>query len=213
MSTRSSTQTREYEQWVGTLPSGQSRFVTASFKKLDHAVDAARNLEERGFERDRVSVFMAEETRDSLIDTHPRYSELEENAVVVDDVELEKQSKTLEGAGAGGTIGGALGAAGAAIAAVGTTLVVPVLGIAVAGPLAAMLAGAGAGAAAGGLVGALVGAGMTEYRARHFEELIKDGNIMVGAAAETEAEWSLIVQVLEKNHGDIVRAEEEEPAE
>ena len=211
MSTRPSPQTREYEHWAGTLPSGQSRFVTASFKKLDHAVDAARSLEERGLERDRISVFMAEETRERFIGTHPRYGELEENAVVVDDVELEKHSRTLEGAGAGGTVGGALGAAGAAIAAAGTTLVVPFLGIAVAGPLAAMLAGAGAGAAAGGLVGALVGSGMTEYRARHFEKLIKEGHIMVGAAAETEAERSLIVEVLEKHHGDIVQAEE--PAE
>ena len=211
MSTRPSPATREYEHWVGTLPSGHSRFVTASFKKLDHAVDAAGSLEKRGFSRDRISVFMAQETRDSFIGTHPRYAELEENAVVVEEVELEKQHRTLEGAGAGGTVGGALGAAGAAIAAVGTTLVVPVLGIAVAGPLAAMLVGAGAGAAAGGLVGALVGSGMTEYRARHFEKHIKEGRIMVGVAAETDAEWSLIVEVLEDHHGEIVRAEE--PAE
>lgn len=194
----------------GTLPSGRSRFVSAAFDDLDDAVDAARELEARGYAREQISVFMAAETRERYIDAHPRYDELEQKAVVVEDVELEKQRKTLEGAGAGGTIGGALGAAGAAIAAVGTTLVVPPLGIAVAGPLAAALAGAGAGAAAGGLVGALVGAGMTEYRARRFEELVKEGNVLVGVMAETDAERTNVAEVLEQHGGELVVREPEE---
>ena len=47
--------------------------------------------------------------------------------------------------------------AACAVAAVGTTLLIPGLGIVVAGPLAAVIAGAGAGAATGGLIRALVG--------------------------------------------------------
>lgn len=198
------------KDWFGTLPSGRSRFVSAAYDDLDNAVDAARELERRDFEREQISVFMSSDTRERYIDTHPRFDELEEEAVVVEDVELEKERKTLEGAGAGGTIGGALGAAGAAIAALGTTLVVPPLGIAVAGPLAAMLAGAGAGAAAGGVVGALVGAGMTEYRAKRFETLVKQGHVIVGVVAATEAERTTIVEVLEANGGDLVRRREEE---
>jgi hypothetical protein len=123
---------------------------------------------------------------------------------------FEKHRKTLEGAGAGGTIGGTLGAVGGAIAAVGTTFVVPPLGLAVAGPLAAMLVGAGAGAATGGLVGAFVGAGMTEYRAHQFKELIKAGRIIVGVTAETDAERTRIVELLRSQGGDLVFSDEDE---
>ncbi len=195
------TRTREYIEF-GTFPSGTPRFVSASFKKLDHALDATSDLQEHGYARERVNVFMATETRERHIETHPRYGELESNAVTVESVELEKHTKAGEGAGVGGAIGGALGAAGAAIAAVGTTLVVPPLGIALAGPLAAALAGLGAGAATGGLVGALVGAGMTEYRAEHFAKLLKEGRIVVGVTAETEPERAHVLEILEKHHGD-----------
>lgn len=187
-----------------TFPSGASRFVSASFSDLDDAIDATRELEKRGHTRERVSVFMATDTRDRYIDTHTRFGELEKKAVVVEDVELEKHRKTAEGAGTGGAVGGALGAAGAAIAAAGTTLVFPPLGIAIAGPVAAMLAGLGAGAAAGGLVGALVGAGMTEYRAARFAELISEGEILVGVVAETEPERQAVLEILDNHGGDVV---------
>lgn len=197
-------------EWAGTLPSGKSRWVYAGYDDLDDAADAARDLEHRGFDREQISVFMTTETRERYVDTHPRYDEFEKKVIAVEDVEVEKQRKTLEGVGAGGTIGGALGAAGAAIAAVGTTLVVPPLGIAVAGPLAAILAGAGAGATAGGIMGALVGAGMTEYRARHLEKMVKEGNVVVGAGANTDAERTTIVEVLEKHGGKLVQREPED---
>lgn len=176
----------------GTFPGGGSRFVAASFSDVDDAVGAARELEERGYDRDQISVFMSSATREGYIHTHPGVvgDSPSPKAVVVDSVELEKDRKTLEGAGAGGLVGGGLGAVGAALVAAGTTLIVPGLGLAVAGPIAAALAGAGAGAAAGGLVGALVGSGMSEYRAHQFEKDVKDGHVIVGATARTEAELS-----------------------
>lgn len=195
----------------GTFPSGASRFVSASFSDLDDALDATRELEAQDYPRNRISVFMATETREHYVDTHPRYGELETKAVLVEEVELEKRRKTAEGAGAGGAIGGAVGAAGAAIAAVGTTLLIPPLGIAIAGPVAAALAGLGAGAAAGGLVGALVGAGMSEYRAKRFAELVKEGRIVVGVLAETEPERRHIAEIL-NDHGGTTISEDDEAA-
>lgn len=91
------------EEWFGTLPSGRSRFASAAYDDLDKAIDTARKLEGRGFGREQISVFMAAETRERYIDTHPRYDEPEDKAVVVEQVELEKERKTLDGAGAGGT--------------------------------------------------------------------------------------------------------------
>lgn len=194
----------------GKFPSGETRFVSAAFEDLDDALDATKELGEHGYSRDRISVFMASETREQYIDTHPRYGDLESKAVTVDDVELEKKNRAGEGAGVGGAVGGALGAAGAAIAAVGTTLVVPPLGIVLAGPLAAALAGLGAGALTGGIVGALVGTGMSEYRAREFEKLVKEGHIIVGVVAETEPERRDILEILKKNSGDTAPDRDEE---
>lgn len=193
-------QTLRFERF----PSGLSRFVSAAFKNLDHALDASRDLEDHGFTRDRISLFMSTETREQHIESHPRYGEIEKNAVTVDEVDLEKRNRAAEGTGVGGVIGGAVGAAGAAIAAVGTTLLIPPLGIALAGPVAAALAGLGAGATAGGLVGALVGAGMSEYRAAAFEKLVKEGRIVLGVMADTEPERQTIIDVLQKHGGNTV---------
>src|SRR5262245_58546409 len=69
-------------------------------------------------------------------------------------VESELQDKTLEGLGAGMIIGAGVGALVGAIAGVGTSLIVPGLGMVIAGPLATGLTGAGAGGVACGLIGA-----------------------------------------------------------
>lgn len=192
------------------LPSGRSRFVAAHFSKLEKAVAAARAIEERGYPRDRISVFMSSETQRHYLETRPEFADVDDRSVVVDQTELEKERKTLEGAGAGGAIGAGLGAIGGAIAAAGT-IVIPGLGLAVAGPVAAALAGAGAGAATGGLIGALVGAGMSEYQAKRFKELLKDGRLIVGAEASTEAERSDLEEQLTNHDGTLVR--ESEPSE
>jgi hypothetical protein len=90
------------------------------------------------------------------------------------------------GAGIGGAIGTAVGAVLAAIAALGTTLVIPGLGLLVAGPLAAALVGAGAGGATGGLIGALVGAGIPEPHAREYERALHAGGVLLTVEAETD---------------------------
>ncbi|HMJ09607.1 MAG TPA: hypothetical protein VK468_11415, partial [Pyrinomonadaceae bacterium] len=77
-------------------------------------------------------------------------------------------------------IGGTLGAIIGGIAAIGTSLVIPPLGLVVAGPIAAALAGAGAGGITGGLVGALVGWGIPEDRAKAYEEGVKKGGTVLG---------------------------------
>ena len=105
-------------------------------------------------------------------------------------------SKALEGSGAGAAIGGTLGAIVAGIAAIGTSVLLPGLGLIVAGPLAAALVGAGAGGLAGGLVGALIGYGIPEEHAEVYESGIKSGGIFLRAnpknaadAAYIESKW------------------------
>lgn len=88
-------------------------------------------------------------------------------------MKTELGNKAAEGAGIGGTVG----AIAAAVAAIGTTLLLPGLGLVIAGPLAAAVAGAGAGAAAGGLVGALVGCNMPDTRIKEYEKDLKCGPV------------------------------------
>lgn len=199
-----------HEYRLERFESGRSRFVSAHFSDFDDAIEAARSLEERGYDREQISVFMSTDMRRHYIETRPEFAAGEEGDAVVESVELTEETKTMEGAGIGGTIGGSVGAVTAAVAAVGTTAVVPPLGIAVAGPLAAGLAGTGAGAAAGGLAGALVGAGMSEYRARRFQELLEDGRLIVGVEASTEAERTDVAEQLRRHGGALVAEDENE---
>ena len=72
------------------------------------------------------------------------------------------------------------------MAAIGTNILLPGLGLVVAGPLAAGLAGAGAGAATGGLIGALTGAGVPEDEAERYSNDIKEGGIYMGYKPRNE---------------------------
>ncbi|RZA12541.1 MAG: hypothetical protein EOP02_30085, partial [Proteobacteria bacterium] len=147
-----------------------SRMVTGLFPDRASAERAYNSVSDRGYSKDDVNLMMSDSTRT----TH------------FADTDTELGSKAAEGAGIGAGIGGTIGAVLAGIAAVGTTLVLPGLGLVVAGPLAAALAGAGAGGLTGGLIGALIGAGIPEERAAHYEEGIKQGGILMGVNARTD---------------------------
>jgi uncharacterized membrane protein len=79
-----------------------------------------------------------------------------------------------------------------AIAAVGTNILVPGLGLVIAGPIAAAIAGAGAGSVTGGLIGALVGAGIPDYKAKEYQEGIARGNIVLGVTPRSVQHRELI---------------------
>lgn len=91
-----------------------------------------------------------------------------------DDSDTGLGDKAMEKAGVGSAIGGTVGAVAATIAAIGSNLLLPGLGLVIAGPLAAGLAGAG------GLVGALVGSGIPDGHAKKYETGIKKGGIVMG---------------------------------
>ncbi len=132
-------------------------------------------LSGRGYGKDDVNLAMSDETRKTF---------------AASGAETELGNKATEGAGVGGAIGGTIGAIAAAVAAIGTSLVLPGLGLVIAGPLAAAVAGAGAGAATGGLIGALVGWNIPEERIKHYEDGIKKGGILMGVRARTDEDAS-----------------------
>jgi hypothetical protein len=164
----------------GTARKRENRMMTGLFKDRESAEGAYRSLTSRGYGKDDVNLLMSDDTRKKYF--------------TGDDTELG--TKAWEGAGKGAAIGGGVGATLAAIAAIGTTLALPGLGLLIAGPIAAALAGGGTGALTGGLIGALVGHGIPEETAKHYEQGIKDGGIVMGVNPRTtedadylESEW------------------------
>lgn len=141
--------------------------LTGMFRDRESAERAYSSLSSRGYTNDDVNLIMSDDTRKKYFDKSDK-----------DDDGLG--SKAMEGAGTGSAIGGTLGAIVGAVAAIGTSLLIPGLGILVAGPLAGALAGAGAGGLTGGLIGGLVGSGIPEERAKRYEEGIKGGHIVMG---------------------------------
>ena len=151
---------------------GRGRMLTGLFRDRESAEGAYNSALSRGYTNDDVNLMMTDETRDKYF--------------TGSDADTALGSKALEGAGTGSAIGGTLGAIIGGIAAIGTNVLLPGLGLIVAGPLAAALAGAGAGGLTGGLVGALIGSGIPEDRAREYEEGVKNGGIVMGVNPRTD---------------------------
>lgn len=160
-----------------------SRLMTAMFDNRAEAERAYDSLISHGFAKDEVDLIMSDETRKSNFGDN----EGDQTGSALGD-------KAMEDAGKGSAIGGTIGAVAAAIAAIGTSLIVPGLGLVVAGPLVAAFAGAGVGGLAGGLVGALVGSGVPEETAKAYESGLKSGGIMVGVHPRNQADQQYLMQ-------------------
>jgi hypothetical protein len=163
-----------------------TRVVTSMYPDRESAERGYATIQSRGYTPADTTVLMSDATRDK----HFAHRE----------VKTELGSKALEGAGTGSAIGTTLGAAVGAIAAIGTNLILPGLGLVIAGPLAAGLAGAGAGAAAGGIIGALVGSGIPEERAKIYEDGVKKGNIVIGVHARNDEDADYIANEWRANN-------------
>jgi uncharacterized protein YjbJ (UPF0337 family) len=164
----------EAQAAYGEARQGQNRMLTGLFRDRESAERAYGSVTSRGYTRDDVNVLMTDQTRDSWFGDD------------TDDADSELGSKALEGAGAGSAIGGTLGAIIGGIAAIGTSVILPGVGLIVAGPLAAALAGAGAGGLTGGLVGALIGSGIPEDRAKEYESGVREGGVVMGVTPRSD---------------------------
>ncbi|WP_159471352.1 hypothetical protein [Dyadobacter sp. 3J3] len=148
--------------------------VTTVFKTKEGAQKAYDELTSHGYKADEISVLISGETR-TLHFSNDSKEKSDEHT----------EHKTFEKAGIGTAIGGTAGAVAGAIAAIGTAVIIPGLGIAIAGPILASMTGAGAGGIAGGIIGALVGSGIPKHHAEHYEKSLKDGGIIIGFKPKT----------------------------
>ena len=145
--------------------------------RIDRAFDNVReanayydHLVENGYSTNDITVMLSEETKDRF------YADNEHVSDTTDDA--------LKGAGTGSAIGGTAGAIAGAVAAVSGAVLVPGLGLAIAGPLAATLAGAGIGGASGAVIGALTNAGLSDSAATEYKKALDNGEIIISVNPE-----------------------------
>jgi hypothetical protein len=166
--------------------------VTAVFRDPIKGQSAYDGLLHRGYASKGINVLMSDTTRSTYF-PHERGEEY-----------IEASNFAAEGMGVGGAIGTAVGATLAAVMAIGTSILVPGLGIIVAGPIAAALAGGGAGAVTGGLIGALVGMGIPEPNARAYQEALREGGVIIGVVPKDDEDVARLKKYFEDMHGESI---------
>ena len=170
----------------------KQQLMTGLFNDRESAESAYQALSSRGYREKDINVVMSDDTRKKHF-SGPGATE------------TELGNKAAEGAGVGGAVGGTVVGIAAAVAAIGSNLVIPGLGLVVAGPLAAGLAGAGAGAGAGGLIGALVGWNIPEERVKHYEAGLKEGGILMGVTPRTADDATYFENEWKSYNGEQIR--------
>lgn len=141
-------------------------------ERIDRVFDTAESandyydfLIKSGYSTNDITVIMSEDTKERFYATNEHISKTGEEA--------------LKGAGTGSAVGGTVGAIAGALLAIGSSIVIPGLGIAVAGPIAAALAGAGAGGATGAIIGALTKAGLSDSASTEYKNAMDKGHIII----------------------------------
>jgi hypothetical protein len=161
--------------------------LTGMFSDRESAEKAYKSLHHKGYTKDDVNLVMSDETRKKHFSDPAHTTDL--------------GNKVADDAGTGSLIGGTLGAIVGVLAAIGTNVLIPGLGLVIAGPIAAGLAGAGAGGITGGIIGALVGVGIPEERAKMYESGIKNGNIVIGVHPRNEEDAAFFEKDWRENKG------------
>src|SRR6202163_1370412 len=183
------------------LSPGPARMVTGLFTNKESAELGYRSATRLGYENSDIDVLMSEETRNRYFSPgHDTKSDLSSNATkaAADDGK--------SGAGLGGPAGGTIGMIAPALAGVGTLLLVPVLGVFAAGPIAAALTAAGAVGLAGALIGAFTKWGIPERRIEEYEQGIRAGGILMGVKPRSDLDASNLVRAWQATGGELVHS-------
>ncbi len=141
-----------------------SKAVIGVFRSEDRAKEAINDLRAEGYDEREISMIVRDDEG----------GEGEEKG---EGFTMERQDLS-EGVISGGALGGVAGI----LAGAGALLIPGVGPIVAAGPLAAFLTGV----VGGGIVGGLVDYGIPEERGRHFENRVKQGDILVTLKVEEE---------------------------
>lgn len=133
--------------------------VSAVFKSEKQLSEAIKYLEDKGVAKEDINILVSGKNsyKDFKINTSNKVSEF-----------------AIRGVSSGSIIGAMFGS----VAFVGV-LIIPAMGIAVAGPVIGALTGIATGAVVGTLVGAVVGYYIPEYKAVFFDENINENTLLI----------------------------------
>ncbi len=186
---------KENEEAQNTVTSEKNKntHISGIFTTRESAEKAYHTVQSKGYDKDRIHIMMSPEA-------HQKHFSNDKHSPNFDTHNLKTSPNHLsnekEGAETGAAVGIGIGAMTGALLAMGTSILIPGLGILIAGSFLAGIIGAGAGGVTGGLIGALVGTGMPEEHAKKYEKGIKDGHIVLVAqplneqdAVHIESEW------------------------
>jgi len=170
--------------------------VTGMFYDRDSAERAYRSIIGRGYEPDEVNLAMADETRKVFFPEDGLVTDLGEKAA--------KEGVDL-GNPKGGTLA-TLTTAVSAIGAAGALLLLPGVGVVLAGPVAAAIAGAAAAGVAGGLIGALQHWGIPASRMDEYHAGIEHGGLLMGVKPHSDEDAQYFEQQWRVHHASQVHA-------
>lgn len=162
--------------------------LTALFRDMTSAERAYQAALDLGFAPSDVNVLMSEQTRKQYLASSPVHTPLGEKA----SEPAPEASKSAEKLG--GPAGGTMGTVAPAIAAVGAALLIPGLGLAVAGPIAIALTAAGTVGVATGVIGALTNWGIPKDKAEQYQNNVRKGGIVIGVKPKTDEEGRVLAR-------------------
>lgn len=142
-----------------------AKTIVGLFDTFTEAQGAVRDLVNKGFPRDTISIAANNAAGEYVEST---------------------ASEEWSGTATGATTGAAIGGIGGLLVGLGALAVPGVGPIVAAGPLIAALTGAGVGAVAGGLIGALTDIGVPEEDASYYAEGVRRGGTLVTLNAEDD---------------------------
>jgi hypothetical protein len=175
--------------------------VTGLFTSKESAERGYRSATRLGYENSDIDVLMSEETRNRYFSPgHDTKTGLSSNAT------KEATEDKTSADDLGGPAGGTIGMIAPALAGAGTLLLVPVLGIFAAGPIAVALTAAGAVGLAGALIGALTKWGIPERRIEEYEQGIREGGILMGVKPRSDEDASNLVREWQASGGELVHS-------
>lgn len=166
-----------------------STIVTALFPDRPSAERGWDAVIARGYKASDINAVVSQDTHKTLlaVETKPT------------------GDKALEGAGVGGAIGLSAGAMTAVLIAVGSALLLPGVGLVLAGPIVAGMAGAGVGGAIGVVIGAMVGADIPEKHVKLIEEHVKRGGFVLTVHARSIPDANAIELDWKKLASEVIR--------
>lgn len=160
------------------------RLITAIFRDRTDAEQAYQCVSERGYDERDIDLIMSDET-------HKRFF-FKENA---NRFEPNKAAPV--------DLNESAGVISAAVMAIGTSLVIPGVGLVLAGPAAKALSGL---TRASGLMGALIERGVPQESVEHYEQEIKDGGILIGVRTQSERDAQYFEQQWKEHRAEHVNS-------